>query len=329
LVCRDRRYPVSGNKQEPILVLRVRGPATEGGRLPLVHLLKIGKHVQLAVERVARVLVGQADSRRPGKKPQEIAQECALEVVALNRGSFKIALDLPRSKLEGMDLGIEAVEKLLEGWTRLDGNGEALPAGYDVGVLYSLRDLGNVLGSGVDRIEVQSRTPRLRQQFRFDQNLRARIAKQISSPVTGQRTVEGRLLMADFRHDGEKCRIHPPVGEPITCFFGESLEETVQELLRTYVRVTGETREDPDTGRIASITIGDIEAVSLEGETFESVSAEQFWEEKSLNRLVAEQGVRPIGHLEDVLGKGAELWETDDEFKAFLVAIGHGDGEGG
>jgi len=308
-------------EREPILVLRAKGPATEGGRLPLADLMKIGRNVQLAVERVARVLVGQADSRRPGRKPQEIARECALEVVALNRGSFEIALDLPRRKFEGMDLGIEAVERLLEGWNRLDGDGGVLPPGYDIGVLHSLRDLGQVLGPGIEEIVAQSRTQRLRRTFAFDEDVRLRVARQISAPVTGQRTVEGRLLMADFRHDGEKCRIHPPIGEPITCFFEESLEETVQELLRTYVRVAGETTEDPATGRITSIRIGDIEPVSLEGEAFETTTPEQFWEDKSLEQLAVEQAVRPVCRLEEVLGKGAGLWESDDEFEAFLAAI--------
>ncbi len=305
---------------EAILVLRAKGPVTEDGRLPLADLLKIGKHVQAAVERVGRVLVGQADSRRPGRKPPEIAEECALEVVALNQGSFEIALDLPRRKFEEMDLGVEALEKLLEGWKHLD-NGAALPPGYDMGVLHSLRDLGRVLSSGIERIEVEPRSPRLRGRFSYDEGLRERIVRQISGPVTGQRTVEGRLLMADFRHEGERCRIHPPVGRPITCHFDESLEETIQELLRSNVRVTGETKEDPVTGQITDIRIGDIEPVSLEGKAFETVTPEDFWEEKSLERLAAEQGVEPVSRFEDVFGTGAGLWESDEDFDAFLSAI--------
>jgi hypothetical protein len=311
---------MTGERREPILVLRATGPATEGGRLPLAELLRIGRNVQTAVERVARVLVGQADSRRPGRKPQQIADDCALEVVALDRGSFVIALDLPRTKFEAMDLGVEAVEALLEGWEQVGRNGRALPRGYDAGVLHSLRNLGGALGQGIDEIQVSSRTRGEHRQFRFDQELRERVVRRIREPVTNERTVEGRLLMADFRHDGEKCRIHPPVGEPITCQFDESLEEAVYDLLRRYVRATGEAKTDPSTGRIRHIRICDIEALSVGGEAFEAVGGEDFWQEKELDQLAAEQGVGPLGRLEDVLGGGAGLWKDDDDFSAFLAA---------
>lgn len=45
-----------------------------------------------------------------------------------------------------------------------------------------------------------------------------------------------------------------------------------------------------------------------------------FWSERSLEQLAADQGVAPINHLEDVWGKGAELWADDQGFEAFLAA---------
>jgi len=306
--------------REPVLVVRAKGPATEGGRIPLQDLLNIGRHVQAAVERVARVLVGQPDSRRPGPKPQEIASSCALQVVALNEACFEIAFDLPRDRFEEMHLGIEAVEKLLEGFERIGADGDALPPGYDTGVLHSLRDMGRVLGSGIEEIEAEARTRRVRRRYSFGPQVHARIVQRIRGPVSNLRTIEGRLLMADFRHDAERCRIHPPTGSPIVCEFDESLEETVYEHLRRYVRVTGETTEDPVTRHIASIKITDIEPVALEGEEFETVSADAFWEEKPLGELVAEQGVQPVGHLDDVWGKGSDLWADDEDFETFLAA---------
>ena len=47
----------------------------------------------------------------------------------------------------------------------------------------------------------------------------------------------------------------------------------------------------------------------------------EFWKTKSLEELSAEQGVHPIGRLEDILGKGAELWANDAELDAFLQAL--------
>jgi hypothetical protein len=315
---------MNGNTHEPLLILRAKGPATEGGRIQLVDLLRIGRHIQSAVERVARVLVGQADSRRPGRKPQEIVKECTLEVVAFSKGSFEIALDLPRSKFETMHLGVEAVEKLFEGFDKIATDGYELPVGYDTGVLHCLRDMGSILSEGITEIEADTRIQRVSRRFIYNQNTRRQIIEKMHGLVSSLRSIEGRLLMADFRHKNEKCRIHPPVGEPVICIFQEELAETVYEHLRHYVRVTGETTEDPETGRIKSIKLTDIEPVSVEGETFETITGEDFWQEKSLVQLAAEQAVQPLQRIEDILGHGAFLWENDEEFEEFLFAIKSG-----
>ena len=312
---------MSSPQPEPILVLRVKGPATKGGRLPLSALLRLGRHIQTAVERVGRVLVGQTDSRRPGRKPHEILQECGLEVVALNRGSFEIALDLPRAKFETMDLGVTSVEHLLEGIEGIRLDAKALPPGYDAGVLHSLRGIGEMLGDGIDEIEAEGRTTRFYRAVAFTPAVHERVLGFLRGPVSNQRTVEGRLLMADFRHDGERCRLHPPVGEPISCRFDESLAESVYEHLRRYVRITGEAQEDPLTGKLRSLMIRDIQLVRMEGEAFDTMDAEVFWRDKTFEELAGEQGVQSIQRLEDVFGKGADLWETDDEFRAFLAAM--------
>ena len=43
-------------------------------------------------------------------------------------------------------------------------------------------------------------------------------------------------------------------------------------------------------------------------------------ERKSIAELAAEQGVKPT-RLEDILGKGADLWESDQEFERFVEDI--------
>ena len=318
---------MSSTSHKPVLILRAMGAATQDGRIALQDFLQIGRHIQTAVERVARVLVGHTDSRKPGRKPKEIASSCPLDVVALNRGSFEIALDLPRDTFENMHLGVEAVEKLLLGMESLATNRGVLPSGYDTGVLHSLRDMGSVLGQGIDEIEMEVTTQRLRRCFTFSRDVHARIAGEIRGPVTTLRTVEGRLLMADFRTDAERCRIHPPIGEPLICRFDESLEESVHEHLRSFVRITGQTREDPATGRVTSIEVSDIEPVSVEGTDFETVPAEEFWQDKPLEQLAGEQRVVPLQALEDIWGKGANLWADEEDFDAFLEAakgIQHG-----
>jgi hypothetical protein len=46
-----------------------------------------------------------------------------------------------------------------------------------------------------------------------------------------------------------------------------------------------------------------------------------FWESKTLEELAAEQGVHPIERLEEVLGRGADLWRDEAEWEAFLSAL--------
>ena len=311
---------MNNEKRNPVLTIRVKGSATVGGRISLQNLLSIGKHLQLSIERVARVLVGAADSKRRGRNPSEIAHSCALEVRAVSKGSFEIAFDLPRDTFEDMDLGLDSLEKLLEGFEKVGTNGDMLPVGYDIGVLHSLRDMGSILGSGIEEIEMESKTPRLNRLFCFNQDVRKHIIERIRGPISNLRTIEGRLIMADFKHNNERCRIHPPSGEPILCDFHESLEETIYEYLRSSVRITGETEEEPETGRIRKIQITDIEPLTMEVENYGPVTPDTFWKESTLSELALEQDVKPVRQIEDVFGKGANLWENDDDFESFLAA---------
>jgi hypothetical protein len=45
-----------------------------------------------------------------------------------------------------------------------------------------------------------------------------------------------------------------------------------------------------------------------------------FSERRSIEALAAEQGVKPT-KLEDILGKGADLWESDQEYERFVEGI--------
>lgn len=45
------------------------------------------------------------------------------------------------------------------------------------------------------------------------------------------------------------------------------------------------------------------------------------WRERSVEELAAEQGVGPVERFEDVWGRHADLWESDDEFERFVNGI--------
>jgi len=48
---------------------------------------------------------------------------------------------------------------------------------------------------------------------------------------------------------------------------------------------------------------------------------EEFWRQTTLDELAREQGVQPVAKLDSLLGEGADLWETDEKFDAFVAAI--------
>ncbi|MHB0981692.1 MAG: hypothetical protein ACYC5Q_16795, partial [Thermoleophilia bacterium] len=78
------------------LVVRLEGPAVENHRIALRDLVLLGTHLQSAVDRVARILIGQRESTRPGRTPSEIVNCCTLELLALQEGSLALVCDLPQ-----------------------------------------------------------------------------------------------------------------------------------------------------------------------------------------------------------------------------------------
>lgn len=46
-----------------------------------------------------------------------------------------------------------------------------------------------------------------------------------------------------------------------------------------------------------------------------------FWQEKTLDELAAEQGLRLPQSLDRLIGRGQDLWESDEEFEEFLRAL--------
>ncbi len=48
---------------------------------------------------------------------------------------------------------------------------------------------------------------------------------------------------------------------------------------------------------------------------------DEFWREKSLEQLAEEQGVGVVTRLDDVMGRGATLWDDDEGFEEFVRGI--------
>jgi len=320
------------NANEPLLKIRFDGQAVGPGRIPVDHLLHFLSNFNKALQRTGRVLEGKPDSIQRGAPSRNVKSEVALDLVLLTEGSPAAVLGFERRQIEQsfptMDIGMAIIEKALVGLDRVQQvNDEALPAGYDAGVLLAWRDAGFLFRQGVSRIEFTLN-------HRSNPNITVytpdgfeKIQKRIQGPQTNIREIEGRLLMADFKEHGTRCRVHPSAGDPVLCLFDEEMKEEVLENILHYVRVVGEAKEDAITGRIASIRIHDIER--LEGQEEKSSEllpqgtpiSRDFWESPSLEELALSQNVKPLKDVQALYG----TWpgEMDDGFESTIDELRH------
>ena len=185
---------------------------------------------------------------------------------------------------------------------------DALPPGYDTGVLMAWRDAGTLFSKGITSIDFTLNHRETPLTTNLTPEGFARIQERIKGPQTNIRTIEGRLLMADFKEHGTRCRVHPSAGEPVLCLFDdEQRDEVLDDILR-YVRIVGEAKEDPLTGKIASIKIHDIERLEdREGEAADLLPqgtpiSRSFWESPTLDELAQAQNVRPMADVRALFG---------------------------
>jgi hypothetical protein len=296
-----------------LLRVRVQGPAVASGRIAVDDLVVLVCQLQMAVERIALVLAGGRGMRR-GRRPAGIERLTRLEVVALRRGSVELGLDLRREQetLAGMDVGRQAAHLLVDGIGALRER-EALPQGWDAGVLIALRETARLFRRGIESVDLSVRADGRRRSATLRPADAERVARVIAGPVSHRRTVEGRLLMADFKEPGTRCRLHPAIGPAVECTFDETHRQAVLDALTRYVRVTGDAEIEPETGTIRRLAIADIEM--LDWDDTEEV-AYPFWEPLGPDELAERQGVGPVARVEDL---ASDIWQSDEELQEFVV----------
>lgn len=301
------------------LVVRLDGPAVECHRIALRDLVLLGSQLQTAVDRVARVLIGQDDSAKPGRVPSEILECCTLDLVAVEEGSLILVCDLAGRGQSTLfeDLGEDALQALIEGVDALKGEGD-MPRGFDAGVLLALRESGKLLDRGIDSISYRLQTRGGEARATYSRDTHERVVARIQQPIENRRVVEGRLLMGDFKETGFRCRLHPPAGKPIRCDFGEAQKEAVLGALTKYVRLVGEAREV--SGEITSLSIEDVELLDVFPPDASVMDAGTgfFDIAHDLESLAEEQGVRPAVDLDELVG---DFWPEDESVDDFLAAV--------
>jgi len=319
------------DKNETLLKIRFDGEAVGEGRIAVAHLLRFLTNMNKALQRTGRVLLGESESVRKGRQPDSIRDEVALDLVLLTHGSPAAVLGFERRRgqtaLRGMDFGLEILERTITGLDSVQRPGDLLPPGCDAGVLLAWRDAGVLFSQGVKEISLTLNHLEKELGTRFTPDGFNRIQERIKGPQTNIRSIEGRLLMADFKEHGTRCRVHPSAGEPVLCLFDEAQKEEVLEDILHFVRIVGEAKEDPITGKIATIRIHDIERLEdKENEATELLPqgtpiSRSFWESPSLEDLAQAQDVKPLSDVRVLFG----TWpgDTDDGFENSIDELRH------
>lgn len=311
---------MSANKQDAYLTIRFEGPEVKPGRMRLDDFIQAAHEFSACAKRVALALQ-QTPSTAKGRRSDEVVAALALDIVGFTHGSPAAVAHLERSDtqmlIEETDFGEQTYRALIEGIEAVSAPGDSLPLGFDLGVLMKLRDIGKLFNKGVNQMEftLNHRSQPLRASFNLEKcdHIRRRIEK----PEAQMQTIDGRLLMADFKETGRQLRIHPSIGSPVTCKFPENLSAEVEESIRQFVRVSGKM-EYHTGGEIRWLTIADIEKIEAPTGSTPSESggtwAYDYWENPTATEYAQRQGVKPVSDFSVLLGAGAtEDWEGFDE----------------
>ena len=301
----------------------LKGESIGTHRIPVSQLLLLLSELNKVLNRVGRVLQGQGESVRRGPTQKSIKDEIGLDLVELTHGSPDTVLGFERPSgqqaFEGLDFGVEILEKALKGLMEVQQEGEELPAGFDSGVLIAWRDLGTLFEKGVSEIQFFLNHRPQPLGASYNPNGYGKIQERIHGPQINIRTIEGRLLMADFKEHGTRCRVHPSVGDPVLCLFDEERKEEILENILRYVKIIGEAKEDPITNKITSIVLHDIQRLEDREQERTDLLPQgtplpsDFWQSLSIEELAQAQGVQPLGDVSVLFG----TWpgEPDDGFE--------------
>ncbi len=278
-------------KEKPLLQIKVHGKF-KPGRIPVPLLVKICGEVQTAVNRQAQALEGKR-TKRPGPVIAAVARECTLELFGIQKGST--TLDFAREAeqqplIESQTRSFEAVNAVVSTLHSLSRPKRSSPV-PDVGVLDTFNNLGDVFDKGVNKIDliVPRHNGTKRAVAQYVPEVRKTVAARIKQPAINVPSIDNPSMLEGTLEPTEgKCRINPVLGPPMLLGFEEGKAEEVYEAMRKTVKV----KVDPKTRKIERIEIQE-QPSALSG---------TFFEAKSIDQLIAEQGVKPITDLAALSG---------------------------
>jgi hypothetical protein len=285
----------------PLLIIRVSGPGTDGGRLPLTEFARIAGEFQATVERIALGIRG-LQPMAGGRRPRNIVDSVAMDIRAFTSGSAVLSVgrmteprpddDLLGASLETLEVGLAAI-----------AGGQPPPDAFTVPVLDGLLRLSSgVADKTVSTVEIQ-RDERATIVFNRKLRTQVRAARRSIDVSIVEHGFSGVLQMGDFAPSALRCRIDTLRGG-VSCRFSEELACTVLAAMGALVWASGFAEFTAD-GSIRSFDLREIEV-------FEKPPL------RTIGDLAAEQGVTPLKSLDEL-----KLSEplSDEEREAFLAAV--------
>jgi len=245
-------------------------------------------------------------------------------MVRFDHGSTKTVLGFQkRSYSEGglfgpeADFGNKIYKTALLGLSDVQEPRKPTPDYIDYGILEAVGKFGSVFAKGINQIDITLNdiTNRLHVKYtpRGYEEVKKRIGKFETALIpeeTKDMDISGRLLMVDFKKEGDfKCKVYPPVGEPVECIFDETKSDEIKTNLRSFVRITGLPERITPYGKITGIHIKKITPLEAKG----LLIFPDFWSSLSLKELADMQGVKPVHDMSLLIGK----WpgDADDDFE--------------
>lgn len=292
----EREVITTSDAQE--LTVAVEGLLASEGRLALSELARIGGEFQASVERVGAVLVGLGETR-PGRRPGDVVEATRLALVGFHQGSAVLAIE-PQEQQGTLAPSLldESLEAFLNGIEALADDPETLPRGFDRGVVNGLRELTGGLGRAVTAIRIQQsgRAPVV-----LDQRVKQAVRTYLRQGIAEDLVVTGRLNMGDFAPSALRCRIDTP-SESIPCDFDVDLRHEILGAMDQIVTAQGQAERWRDSRTLKVLHLESVESVP---------DAER----RTIDDLVAEQGISPLSDASELVG------ERMDDFDAFLDAV--------
>jgi hypothetical protein len=242
---------------EPLLTLRVDGPATAAGRLPLAEVGRIAGQFQHTVERIALGLAGLTPIAGP--RPRPVVGPVRLELRAVTSDPVTLVIGrvtADEGLLAGMIGPDSRHDPLLAALAALEVGFAAVAAGlrpapeFGPTVLHGLVEMAAGVADGhlsVIILERPGRSP-----LRLDASMYAALRTARDRRTVAPAEIVGRMQMADFAD--RRCRIDTPDGS-VTCTFDADLGAQVLAAMGEAVAATGAAERRGSAAEIRAMEI--------------------------------------------------------------------------